>query len=190
MELSPLRPRAGWYHHACLQDNDVLTTIGPRDYIAEPFYRAPKDETWRNSRNFRCSKASTRRAGSKSIFTTFEDDVPFNYDGTVSMFCFQNGRVDLKHRYVRTDRFKLERKAGRALFGRHRYQWHERAKCPAFRQSNRRELTERRRKWIDGKCWRCWGSVQRWSLARPPMRDPYRNRLQQNHLRLATAGLP
>jgi carotenoid cleavage dioxygenase-like enzyme len=45
----------------------------------------------------------------------FLNDVPFNGDGTVSMFRFQNGRVDLKHRYVRTDKFKLEREAGRAL---------------------------------------------------------------------------
>jgi carotenoid cleavage dioxygenase-like enzyme len=50
----------------------------------------------------------------------FENDVPFNADGTVSMFRFRNGRVDLKHRYVRTDRFQLEREAGRALFGRYR----------------------------------------------------------------------
>jgi carotenoid cleavage dioxygenase-like enzyme len=46
--------------------------------------------------------------------------VPFNADGTVSMFRSQNGRVDLKHRYVQTDRFKLEREAGRALLGRYR----------------------------------------------------------------------
>lgn len=50
----------------------------------------------------------------------FLNDIPFNGDGTVSMFCFQNGRVDLKHRYVRTDELNLEREAGRALFGGYR----------------------------------------------------------------------
>lgn len=50
----------------------------------------------------------------------FLDDVPFNADGTISMFRFENGRVHLRHRYVRTERFKLERAAGRALFGRYR----------------------------------------------------------------------
>lgn len=50
----------------------------------------------------------------------FLDDVPFNADGTISMFRFENGRVHLKHRYVRTERFNLERAAGRALYGRYR----------------------------------------------------------------------
>ena len=50
----------------------------------------------------------------------FENDVPFNADGMVSMFRFQNGKVHLKSRYIQTDRFKAERAAGRALFGRYR----------------------------------------------------------------------
>jgi carotenoid cleavage dioxygenase len=50
----------------------------------------------------------------------FLDDVPFNADGTISRFLFENGRVHLRHRYVRTERFKLERAAGRALYGRYR----------------------------------------------------------------------
>jgi carotenoid cleavage dioxygenase-like enzyme len=50
----------------------------------------------------------------------FLDDVPFNADGTVSRFLFENGRVHLRHRYVRTERFKLERAAGRALYGKYR----------------------------------------------------------------------
>ena len=50
----------------------------------------------------------------------FLDDVPFNADGTVSRFLFESGRVHLRHRYVRTERFELERAAGRALFGRYR----------------------------------------------------------------------
>jgi carotenoid cleavage dioxygenase-like enzyme len=50
----------------------------------------------------------------------FSDDVPFNADGAISRFLFKNGRVHLRHRYVQTERFKLERAAGRALYGRYR----------------------------------------------------------------------
>ena len=50
----------------------------------------------------------------------FENDAPFNGDGMVSMYRFKDGRVHLKSRYVRTDRFKAERAAGKALFGRYR----------------------------------------------------------------------
>jgi carotenoid cleavage dioxygenase len=50
----------------------------------------------------------------------FLDDVPFNADGTISMFRFQKGRVHLKHRYIQTERFKAERAAGRALYGKYR----------------------------------------------------------------------
>jgi carotenoid cleavage dioxygenase len=48
------------------------------------------------------------------------DDIYFGGDGAVSMFRIRNGSVDFKHRYVRTDKWKLERKAGRALFGAYR----------------------------------------------------------------------
>ncbi|MDF2789305.1 MAG: lignostilbene-alpha,beta-dioxygenase, partial [Neobacillus sp.] len=48
------------------------------------------------------------------------EDIYFNGDGMVIMFRFENGRVDLKSRYVRTDKFLLERNAGRALFGAYR----------------------------------------------------------------------
>lgn len=53
----------------------------------------------------------------------FENDVPFNADGLVSMFRIRDGRVDMRSRYVRTDRFLAERRAGRALFGRYRNKW-------------------------------------------------------------------
>ncbi|HEY5412855.1 MAG TPA: carotenoid oxygenase family protein, partial [Caulobacteraceae bacterium] len=53
----------------------------------------------------------------------FMNDVPFNGDGMVSMFRFKDGKVALKSRYVQTDRFKAERTAGRALFGRYRNKW-------------------------------------------------------------------
>ena len=53
----------------------------------------------------------------------FENDVPFNADGMVSMYRIRDGRVSLKSRYVQTDRWKAERAAGRALFGRYRNRW-------------------------------------------------------------------
>jgi carotenoid cleavage dioxygenase-like enzyme len=47
-------------------------------------------------------------------------DLRFNGDGMLSMFSFDSGRVDFKSRWVRTDKFELERAAGRALFGAYR----------------------------------------------------------------------
>ena len=50
----------------------------------------------------------------------FRDDVGINGDGMVSQFVFSEGRVDFRQRFVRTDKFKAERTAGRALFGQYR----------------------------------------------------------------------
>ena len=47
-------------------------------------------------------------------------DIPFNGDGMVSMFKFEDGRVDFRSRYVRTPKFLAERDAGEALFGAYR----------------------------------------------------------------------
>ncbi len=47
----------------------------------------------------------------------FENDQFFNGDGMITLFRFQNGRVDLKQRYAQTDKWKVVRRAGRALFG-------------------------------------------------------------------------
>src|SRR5271163_585135 len=47
-------------------------------------------------------------------------DMRFNGDGMASMFRFKNGHVSFKSRWVQTDKFKLERAAGRALFGAYR----------------------------------------------------------------------
>ena len=49
-----------------------------------------------------------------------DEDVYFNGDGMVGRFSFGNGKVDFKQRYVQTDKLKLEKKAGKALFGRYR----------------------------------------------------------------------
>ncbi len=48
------------------------------------------------------------------------DDVNWNGDGMVSMWRFNSGHVDFRCRYVRTEKFLLEREARRALFGAYR----------------------------------------------------------------------
>src|SRR5271156_2760178 len=48
------------------------------------------------------------------------DDFHINGDGMVSMFRFEDGHVDFKSRYVRTEKFALERAARRSLFGAYR----------------------------------------------------------------------
>ncbi|KIX09775.1 uncharacterized protein Z518_00856 [Rhinocladiella mackenziei CBS 650.93] len=50
----------------------------------------------------------------------FEDDIHFNGDGSVTAIRIQDGHADFKQRYVRTDRYRAETKARRALFGRYR----------------------------------------------------------------------
>lgn len=49
-----------------------------------------------------------------------EHDSFINGDGQVSMFMIRDGHVDFKLRYVRTDKFKVERRARKALFGAYR----------------------------------------------------------------------
>jgi carotenoid cleavage dioxygenase-like enzyme len=48
------------------------------------------------------------------------DDIWFNGDGMVTAFRFHRGEVSLRQRWVRTEKFALERVAGRALFGAYR----------------------------------------------------------------------
>jgi len=48
------------------------------------------------------------------------DDISFNGDGMISMFRFKNGQVDFKQRWAQTDKWKLEREAGKGLFGAYR----------------------------------------------------------------------
>ena len=50
----------------------------------------------------------------------FDNDQFFNGDGLITQFDFRDGRVDLKQRYAMTDKLKVERKAGKALFGAYR----------------------------------------------------------------------
>lgn len=47
-------------------------------------------------------------------------NVPLDGDGSISAFRFHDGHVDMKMRYVETERYKLERKANKSLFGLYR----------------------------------------------------------------------
>lgn len=48
------------------------------------------------------------------------DDIFIDGEGMVSMFRFQNGHVDFRSRWVRNERFVLQERARRSLFGRYR----------------------------------------------------------------------
>jgi carotenoid cleavage dioxygenase len=48
------------------------------------------------------------------------DDIAFNGDGMVTMFRFEGGRCHFKQRWAQTDKWKLEKDAGKGLFGAYR----------------------------------------------------------------------
>ena len=48
------------------------------------------------------------------------DDIWFNGDGIITAIHLQDGNISLKQRYVHTEKFRLERDAGRPLFGAYR----------------------------------------------------------------------
>src|ERR1700733_5558145 len=50
----------------------------------------------------------------------FANNIPFDGEGSVAMFRIAAGHVDLKTRYVRTQRFKAQEAARKALFGMYR----------------------------------------------------------------------
>jgi carotenoid cleavage dioxygenase len=61
------------------------------------------------------------RVGPNRVYPPrYPDDIPYNGDGMASVFRFTGGRVDYAQRYIETERYTLERAAGRALFGRYR----------------------------------------------------------------------
>lgn len=52
-----------------------------------------------------------------------EGNVPLDGDGNIHALRFKDGKVDFKTKYVETQRYLLERKAGRQLFGLYRNPW-------------------------------------------------------------------
>lgn len=59
-------------------------------------------------------------------------DIVLSRDGMLSKIEFHDGRVNCGIRYVRTDRFEAERKAGRSLFGRYRNPYTDDASVAGF----------------------------------------------------------
>jgi len=57
------------------------------------------------------------RVGPDFQYPPAPGNVPFDGEGHVGMFRFRGGRVDFRSRFVRTQRFKAQAAAGRALFG-------------------------------------------------------------------------
>ncbi len=52
-----------------------------------------------------------------------ENTIPIDGDGTISAFRISNGQVDFKIKYVETERYALERRAKRTLFGLYKNPW-------------------------------------------------------------------
>ncbi len=48
------------------------------------------------------------------------DDIAFNGDGMITRFHIHDGQCDFRQRWARTDKWKLENEAGKALFGAYR----------------------------------------------------------------------
>lgn len=64
--------------------------------------------------------AYARAAADHAYPPLHADDIFLNGDGMIHMLSFDNGHVDLKMRYVQTEKLKRERAARRALFGAYR----------------------------------------------------------------------
>ncbi len=61
------------------------------------------------------------RVGAEWFYPSrFADDAILNADGYVSMFRIRNGKVDYRGRWVRTEHFETNRKAGRQMYGYYR----------------------------------------------------------------------
>ncbi|WP_417320079.1 carotenoid oxygenase family protein [Emcibacter sp.] len=48
------------------------------------------------------------------------DDISFNGDGMITQFRIKDGKVNFRQRWAKTDKWKLEKEAGKALFGAYR----------------------------------------------------------------------
>ena len=60
------------------------------------------------------------RVGPDWQYPPMAGNIPFDGEGHVSMFRIQNGHVDFKSRYARTQRFKAQAAARKRLFGMYR----------------------------------------------------------------------
>ena len=79
---------------------------------------------------------SLYRLGPDTAYPTLPGDVTLNGDGMVSMFRFEDGHVDFRCRYVRTDRFLAERAARRRLYGKYRNPYTDAPEAPVQNRDN------------------------------------------------------
>ena len=79
---------------------------------------------------------SLYRLGPDTAYPTLPGDVIINGDGMISVFHFQDGRVDFRCRYVKTDRFLAERAAHRRLYGKYRNPYTDDPAAPLQNRDN------------------------------------------------------
>ena len=61
-------------------------------------------------------KGAFYRTGPDAQYPLAPGNIPFDGEGHVSMFHFENGRVNFRSRYVRNERYLAQEKAGKILF--------------------------------------------------------------------------
>lgn len=71
----------------------------------------------------------------------FRDDAILNADGYVSMFRIRNGRVSYRGRWIRTERFEQNLKAGRQLYGYYRNPYTDDPSIADPKRPNRRTVS-------------------------------------------------
>lgn len=76
------------------------------------------------------------RVGPDRAYPPLEGDVIINGDGVVSAFYFENGNVDFRCRYVKTERYLAERAAWRRLYGKYRNQHTDEATTAGTNRDN------------------------------------------------------
>ncbi|MGY4709802.1 carotenoid oxygenase family protein [Mycolicibacterium sp. CBM1] len=105
-----LRPGTSFPDIPLFQGDNAPSRIEADVYELESFGQIPADL---NGRYYRAAYDWAHPP-------MFRDEIGLNGDGMATMFHFQNGHADFKSRYVRTEKFRLERAARQALFGRYR----------------------------------------------------------------------
>jgi carotenoid cleavage dioxygenase-like enzyme len=82
------------------------------------------------------------RVGAEWFYPSrFADDAILNADGYVSMFRIKGGKVDYRGRWVRTERFETNRKAGRQMYGYYRNPYTDDESIRDSSRPNRRSVS-------------------------------------------------
>ncbi|MDP3737671.1 MAG: carotenoid oxygenase family protein [Hyphomonadaceae bacterium] len=76
------------------------------------------------------------RAGPDSQYPTLDRDIIINGEGMVSLFRFEDGHVDFRCRYVKTERYKAQDAARRRLYGKYRNPYTDDPAAPRLDRDN------------------------------------------------------